>query len=119
MMNRIYAALLAAALTLPTVAAADNTDQEIQYLLEFVSGSGCTFTRNGSDHDSADAADHLRLKYSRGKRYVNSAEQFIDRLATESSWTGKKYSVTCEGSTQPSGEWLHQALDDYRQQQGG
>ena len=119
MIKRVCAALLAAALALPMAAAADNTDQEIQYLLEFVSSSGCTFTRNGSDHDSADAADHMRLKYSRGKRYVNNAEQFIDRLATESSWTGKKYTVTCEGSTRPSGEWLHEALDDYRQQQAG
>ncbi len=103
-------------LTLATSsAAAGDTDTEIHYLLEFVSSSGCTFTRNGSDHDPADAADHLRLKYSRGKRYVNSAEQFIDRLATESSWTGQAYTVTCDGQTQPSGAWLHRALDEYRQ----
>ncbi len=104
--------LLLALVTNP--ATAGDTDTEIQYLLQFVSSSGCTFTRNGSDHDPTDAADHLRLKYSRGKRYVNSAEQFIDRLATESSWTGKAYTVTCDGHTQPSGAWLHQALDAYR-----
>lgn len=118
MMKRLYAMLIAAALCLPLAAnASETSEREIQYLLEFVSGSGCTFTRNGSDHDSAGAADHLRLKYSNGKRYANSADQFIDRLATKSSWTGKKYTVTCDGQTQPSGDWLHQALDDYRQQQ--
>ncbi len=101
--------------TSPSSLAADNADAEIQYLLTYVENSGCTFIRNGSEHDSAGAADHLRLKYSRGGKYANNADQFIDRLASESSWTGKKYTVTCDGVTQPSGDWLHQALDEYRE----
>jgi len=92
-------------------------DAEVQHLLEFVSDSGCIFIRNGSDNNSADAADHLRLKYSRGKRYVSSADQFIDRLASESSWTGKKYTINCAGQVSESGIWLHQALADYRAHQ--
>jgi hypothetical protein len=92
----------------------DNSEAEIQYLLDFVAGSGCVFIRNGKQHDPADAADHLRLKYSRGARYVGSAEQFIDRLASESSWTGQTYSVSCEGETEPTGQWLHRALVEYR-----
>jgi hypothetical protein len=108
--------LLALALILPTHAiAAAAIDPEVEYLLEFVANSGCTFMRNGDDHASPDAADHLRLKYNRGKRYVDSAEQFIDRLATESSWSGDAYTVTCEGKTQPSAQWLHRALSQYRQ----
>jgi hypothetical protein len=117
----LYCLLLVFALALPgtVTAGADaeeaETEQEVEYLLEFVAGSGCTFVRNGDDHDSADAADHLRLKYNRGKRYVGSAEQFIDRLATESSWSGDPYTVTCEGNTQTSAHWLHRALAEYRQ----
>ena len=108
--------LLGMVLALPLCAlAANDPDQEIQYLLEFVAGSGCAFVRNGSNHDSADAADHLRLKYQRGKRYANSAENFIDRLATGSSWSGDPYTVDCSGSVQPTAAWLHQALDNYRQ----
>jgi hypothetical protein len=118
MIRHLYSILIAAALCLPLATnAAQTTDQEIQHLLEFVSTSGCTFTRNGTDHDPVDAADHLRLKYSNGKRYAKSSEQFIDRLATKSSWTGKKYTVSCDGQTRPSGEWLHEALDEHRQQQ--
>lgn len=94
--------------------AGESTDMEVQYLLQFVENSGCTFHRNGSDHNAVDAADHLRLKYRNGARYVKSADQFIDRLASESSWSGKKYTVTCEGHTQLSGEWLHRALDEHR-----
>jgi hypothetical protein len=112
----LLALVLGCGLALPGVADSDaRTTVEIEYLLEYVSTSGCSFIRNGSAHDPADAADHLRLKYSRGKRYVNSAEQFIDRLASESSWTGKPYSVDCNGRTEPSRDWLYRALTEYRQ----
>ncbi|MEP1469617.1 MAG: DUF5329 domain-containing protein [Halieaceae bacterium] len=106
--------VLTACLLSPLLAADEQLESEVNYLLEFVAGSGCDFVRNGSSHDPESAADHLRLKYSRGKRYVNNAEQFIDRLASESSWTGKPYSVTCEGQSEPAGPWLHRALDSYR-----
>ena len=106
--------LLTGSLSSPMLAADEPVASEVAYLLEFVATSGCDFVRNGSSHDPEEAADHLRLKYSRGKRYVNSAEQFIDRLATESSWTGRPYSVTCDGQSQPAGAWLHRALTTYR-----
>lgn len=104
-------------LSTATPAEVDQADAEIQYLLEFVANSGCTFVRNGDAHDSVDAADHLRLKYSNGSRYADTAEHFIDRLASKSSWSGKTYTVTCGEVTEPSGDWLHRALDDYRSEQ--
>lgn len=94
--------------------AAPESDPEVQYLLGFVAASGCTFTRNGTDHDSQDAAEHLQLKYEKGRRYAGSAEQFIDHLASESSWTGKPYTVECDGKVENSGTWLHRALKQYR-----
>lgn len=94
--------------------ATSRTTTEIDYLLDYVASSDCVFVRNGSDHDPADAADHLRLKYRRGKKYVNSADQFINRLASESSWSGKPYTVECGGVTEPTRDWLHRALADYR-----
>jgi len=97
--------------------AADTTEQEIRYLLDFVSESGCTFHRNGSDYPAPEAAEHLQLKLRRGAKYADTAEHFIDRLASESSWSGNAYSVTCEGRTEASGAWLHRALGRYRDQQ--
>ena len=111
----LYIALQAPAWAEVTAAA----DREIQYLLEFVERSGCDFERNGATHDSAGAADHLRLKYRRGSRYVNTAEQFIDRLASKSSWTGKAYTVTCEGQVRPAEQWLHEALHNFRDREPG
>jgi hypothetical protein len=95
--------------------AEDATKAELEQLFILVEQSGCVFTRNGSDHDSADAADHLRLKARRGKRYYDSPDEYIDRMATESSWTGKAYSVQCTGEeSQSSNTWLHGLLDGYR-----
>lgn len=108
--------LLSLLAVLPGVATAGNDDETaIDHLLQFVGTSDCTFHRNGSDHSAADAADHLRLKYRNGGRYVSSAEQFIDRLASESSWSGKPYTVTCGGVTQSSGDWLHRELEVWRE----
>jgi hypothetical protein len=111
-MHRKLSALLAAALVAVSmsVPARDDSAVEIEGLLDFVAASGCDFERNGEIHSAEDAADHLRLKYRRGRRYADSAENFIDRLATGSSWSGKPYSVYCEGEAQPSGDWLHEAL---------
>jgi hypothetical protein len=117
--KRHYFSILPAALCVLLQAPASAgvpavADREIQYLLEFVATSGCDFVRNGSSHDPVAAAEHLRLKYRRGSRYVNSAEQFIDRLASESSWTGRAYTATCDEQVIATSVWLHQALDNYR-----
>lgn len=108
--------LILIALSIPWAVAeiSTETDEEIQYLLEFVATSGCDFERNGTPHAPGEAADHLRMKYKRGKRYVNTAEQFIDRLASESSWTGRDYTATCNGKEIASGQWLHEALLNHR-----
>lgn len=91
-----------------------TTDTEVDYLLQFVADSDCIFVRNGRDHSAAEAADHLRLKYRRGRRYVSTAEDFINRLASESSWTGRPYTVRCGDSSESSSAWLHRALASRR-----
>ena len=112
-MLRCLLLLLALAAPLPATADA-TTEREIHHLLDFVSTSGCAFMRNGKAHDSAEAADHLRLKYERGRRYATSAENFIDRLASESSWSGKAYTVRCGDALETSSRWLHRELAHYR-----
>ncbi|MEZ5490506.1 MAG: DUF5329 domain-containing protein [Gammaproteobacteria bacterium] len=91
----------------PPLALALEPQEEIQALVMTVEQSGCTFHRNGSTHDSAAAADHMRLKLRRGKRYAKTAEDFIENLATKSSWTGRLYQIECEaGRPEPLNEWL-------------
>lgn len=116
-MRRLYI-LPVLAFLLPAVAAADIAEVEIEHLITTVGESGCTFIRNGSRHDADDAASHMRLKYHRGKRYAPTAELFIERLASKSSFSGKPYAIECPGSgTVPSGDWLTARLQEYREQQ--
>ena len=106
--------LMAAALP-GRAAISDETSAEIDRMLQQVQASDCIFIRNGSEHDAEDAADHLRLKLKRGKKYVNTTEQFIDRLASESSWTGKPYTIRCPDQDEElTGAWLHRLLDSIR-----
>lgn len=98
----------------PARAVEPEAQLEINRLLEKVADSGCDFERNGSLHSSTDAASHLALKYERGERYVDTTEDFIDRLATKSSWSGKPYWVICAGERAPSGDWLRVLLAEVR-----
>ena len=85
---------------------------EIRWLIQAVRDSDCQFDRNGTLHSAESAANHLELKYSRGKRYADSAEAFIERLASQSSWTGEPYRMICEGSAMPAANWLTTKLDE-------
>ena len=91
-----------------------GADAEIRSLIYAVAESDCKFERNGSLHSAEAAAEHLELKYSRGKRYADSAEAFIQRLASKSSWSGKPYQMICDGQTQLTGDWLTATLQEIR-----
>jgi hypothetical protein len=86
---------------------------EVSFLLGYVEGSGCAFYRNGTWHDSKEAQAHLRDKYNWlvARNLINSTEDFIERAATESSFTGLDYKVKCNGgATITSHQWLHDEL---------
>jgi len=91
---------------------------EINYLLDFVEISGCEFYRNGSWYDSVQAQAHLRKKYdylsARGR--IVTAEDFIEKAASESSLSGLPYEIRCGGecTTIATSEWLLAVLARYR-----
>jgi hypothetical protein len=104
------------ALLLAPVARAEppaSVQMEINFLLGYIEGSGCEFYRNGSWYDSKAAQVHIRDKYKyliKGD-LVSTAEQFIDRAATESSFTGLAYEVKCSGgAAMTSKQWLRNEL---------
>ncbi len=98
------------------VNAEEQVPTEIDYLLSAVGASDCAFIRNDKRHSAADAEDHLRMKYRRGKRYAPTTEAFIERLASKSSISKKLYLIDCPGEgLAPSGEWLTERLAEYRE----
>jgi hypothetical protein len=69
------------------------------------------FIRNGSEHDAAAAADHLRLKWRNAGKRVATAEDFIRYCATESSLTGRRYRIRfADGREVDSAEFFNAAL---------
>ena len=105
-------------LVMPVTSSATEAHEEIEYLLDAIGSSGCTFIRNGKRHDADDAEDHLRMKYRRGKRYAPTTEKFIERLASASSMSKKPYYIESPGDEAvPTGDWLTAQLEDFRTSQ--
>lgn len=97
--------------------AQSNTDEEVQHLLQYIGTAGCTFTRNGTDHTPEEAQQHISRKYNYVKNKAGSTEQIIKYAATESSITGKPYTIKCPGhDSVPSAQWLTEELINYRSQ---
>ena len=112
---RLFTLVLLLSLLPFSVRADDGVPAEIDFLLESIGSSDCTFIRNGKRHDSRAAEEHLRMKYRSGKRYAPTSEKFIERLASKSSLSKKLYYIECEGEEKiPSGDWLMERLGEYR-----
>jgi Family of unknown function (DUF5329) len=90
-------------------------DAEIDYLITQVAASDCTFIRNGREHDAEAASEHLQMKRERGKRHYDTTEQFLERIASKSSWSGKEYRIRCGGTTSTTKEWFSARLAAYRE----
>ena len=72
---------------------------------------GAVFIRNGSEYDGHKAADHMRMKLKYAGDKVQTAEQFIDLLATGSSMSGKPYHIRfADGRTVESAVFFHEQL---------
>jgi len=92
-------------------------ESEIGSLLSYVERSGCTMSRNGRWHSASDARAHLERKYRAliEKGLIARTEDFIERVATASSLSGKSYQVKCDGREPvSSAEWLTMELQRLR-----
>lgn len=90
---------------------------EIDALLLVLETSACEFNRNGSWHSASEARAHLlsKLEYLERKNAVASTEEFIERGASASSFSGKPYLVKCANAAPvASREWLSTRLKAMR-----
>lgn len=114
-MRRCGLTLLLWLAAITTSHAADTVEQEIDHLLNAVVSSDCIFIRNGKEYGGEEAKNHLNLKRRRGKRYFSSAEEFVERLASSSSWSGNAYYIRCgDAERQLAREWFTAVLQKYR-----
>ena len=89
--GKVLTFFLFIALFFPVQFAVAAEDNEIAFLLSYIAGSDCIFIRNGDEHQAKDASEHLEMKYNHAKDRIKSAEDFIDKIATKSSFSGKPY----------------------------
>jgi len=109
--------LLLGLLMLSIVRAEPSTEVqvEIDFLLGYIQGSKCEFYRNGTWHDPIAAQAHLRDKYELARNRINTAEEFIERVASQSSISGQPYEVKCNGGpVVASRTWLREELARFR-----
>jgi DNA-binding transcriptional ArsR family regulator len=116
-LRTLCACLLLAAALASRAAPSAPARAEIDHLLGHLAASGCEFYRNGKWYPASQAREHLQKKYEYllKKDLVDTAEQFIDRAASESSRSGEAYRVRCGGASPlTSREWLGEVLQRYR-----
>jgi hypothetical protein len=103
----------------PAAGSDQRTQDEIQFLLQAMENSGCEFYRNGSWHPGPAARAHLTRKYQTvdAKGLIRTADDFIQRVAAESSLSGTPYRVRCAPAEPMSSEaWFRRELARYRGQ---
>lgn len=109
--------LLSGSFTAAQAAESATTKAEIAHLFTVLETSNCQFNRNGFWHDAKDAATHLHTKYQylQNLNLVSSTEKFINRAASESSFSNKAYQIKCaDNVVQRSAPWFTAALLKYR-----
>ena len=82
--------------------------QKIEALIKHVGDlKDAKFVRNGSAYEPATAVRFLRGKWAANKAGVESARDFIDKVATRSETSGKPYLLRfSDGKEIPSREFL-------------
>ena len=112
--------LLALVLAAPLVARAGPTPdvlRDVEHLLGYIEKSGCEFYRNGTWNDAKTAQGHVRMKFETLARQakVVTAKDFIEKAASESSFSGSPYQIRC-GANAPvlSRVWLSEELARYQ-----
>lgn len=95
-----------------------STQEEINHLLNFIATTDCTYERNGSMHNAAEAVKHINKKYEHFSDDIQTTEDFIKYSATKSKMSGKYYKIHCSNNIPvKSQEWLLAELVVYRQAQ--
>lgn len=95
------------------LAAEGGEKVKIEALITHVENlKGAKFIRNGKAYEPKDAAKFLRGKWESKDKEIKTAADFIEKVATMSSTTGKPYLIKLsDGRELKCGEYLKGELD--------
>jgi hypothetical protein len=87
--------------------------EKIEALIKHVEGlKDAVFVRNDTEYDSQVAARFLRGKWEQREKEIKTARDFIDKVASSSSTTGKPYLLRFKGGREmKGGEYLRAELE--------
>jgi len=96
----------------------ENVEKVIAYLIDQVAKSHLTFTRNGIEYSSREAADHIsnKYKYFKCRSRIETPEDFIRICASNSLESGQPYLVSTAQGNVPVEKWLGQILIEHEQE---
>ncbi len=100
--------------TKPATPLAKNVETEVYYLLKQITSSDKRFALIGRPSSGSFAGAYLLGKYKLYANTINSAEQFIDDIATKSITGNTYYVYTNETEKTPLADFLKNALKKYR-----
>jgi Family of unknown function (DUF5329) len=113
MLRRCFLVSLVSPCALDALAAVPALEQSrIDNLIRFIEAQkNMKFIRNGSEYSCAEAARFLRGKMDAMGSEVTTARDFIERIGTRSSMTGRPYQVKfADGTMMPAGQFLGDEL---------
>ena len=114
MFRRSFLVSVTTLMALQAVAAAPAPHEQtrIEKLIRFVeTHKDVKFIRNGTEYSCADAGKFLRGKLESMGKEVTTAREFIERIASKSSMSGKPYEVKfADGRTMPVAQLLTEEL---------
>jgi Family of unknown function (DUF5329) len=114
MIRRLFLACIAALLSSHAAQGAPTPQEQarIDALIRFVEGQqGMQFIRNGKAYSCAEAAEFLRRKMDAMGAEVSTAREFIERIGSKSSTSGKPYQVKFDnGRALPAAQFLGDEL---------
>ena len=75
------------------IALQESEAGKIEFLISSVENlDNAVFIRNGTEHDSKEAGEHLRMKLRKAGSYIDNADDFI-KICSSSYITGKPYFI--------------------------
>lgn len=98
-------------------AATGAEERAILHLIDYVRSANTTFDINGTAYSSGAAADHMAMKYRYVHNRIDTADQFIDYIASGNPLTAQPYTVNLtNGNEMVAEDWLRAELARYRGQ---
>jgi len=92
-----------------------SEQEKISYLLDTIGTSKLIFVRNGAEYPGQEAKAHLQMKLDAAGSAIQTADDFINNIASHSSMTGQPYYVEFpDGSKIEAETWLRGKLADLK-----